>query len=211
MKTSIADIRKDYIKEKIDPSSLSSNPIIQFKIWLHNAIDSNVNEPTAMNLCTVSNNKPSSRIVLLKEVNDNGFVFFTNYESEKGKQIANNPFVSLTFFWPELERQVRIEGEANKVSDEESDNYFRTRPRGSKIGAWASPQSQVIESREVIEKKVKILDEEFQNEILRPSNWGGFCVKPVKVEFWQGGANRLHDRILYQEINGVWTKVRLAP
>jgi pyridoxamine 5'-phosphate oxidase len=211
MKTNIADIRKDYTREKIDPSSLSANPIIQFKIWLHEAIDSNVNEPTAMNLCTVEDNKPSSRIVLLKEVHNNGFVFFTNYNSHKGKQIAANPFVSATFFWPELERQVRVEGEARKVSDEESDNYFRTRPRGSKIGAWASPQSQVIESREFLEKKVNILETEFQTEIIRPAHWGGYCIKPLKVEFWQGRASRLHDRILYTSTDGGWTKVRLAP
>jgi pyridoxamine 5'-phosphate oxidase len=166
-----------------------------------------------MALSTVtSGGKPSSRIVLLKGYDEQGFVFFTNYSSDKGQQISQNHFAALLFFWKELERQVRIEGVVSKVSDEESDAYFNSRPVGSRLGAWASPQSQKISDREVLNKELKKFTEQFdQEDIPRPTHWGGYRVKPTKIEFWQGRSNRLHDRILYEQVNDNWLVSRLAP
>jgi pyridoxamine 5'-phosphate oxidase len=211
MTSNISEIRKDYTKSIIDPSTLLDNPIEQFTNWLNEAIISKVNEPTAMVLSTVSNNKPSSRVVLLKEINESGFIFYTNYDSEKGKEIAANPNVCVNFFWPELERQARIEGTASKVPIEVSERYFKSRPKESQIGAWASPQSQVIESRRIIEENVKKYTEKFKNEIELPPNWGGYLIAPTYFEFWQGGASRLHDRVVFEKVNNHWKKVRLAP
>ncbi|UCS92658.1 pyridoxamine 5'-phosphate oxidase [Echinicola marina] len=209
----IAALRTEYTLKSMDVSSMDNSPLKQFSIWLEEAITAKVNEPNAMNLSTTGEmHKPKSRIVLLKDI-DNGFIFYTNYQSNKGKQLLEFPYAALTFFWPELQRQVRIEGKIEKVSPEISDSYFKTRPKSSQIGAWASPQSQEIPNREFIESKEAEMIEKFRHEpIVRPEHWGGYRLIPESVEFWQGRASRLHDRILYTNTrSGKWTKARLAP
>jgi pyridoxamine 5'-phosphate oxidase len=210
---SIADIRKDYQLKSLSEHEVAENPFAQFSVWWNEAVQSEIVEVNAMALSTVtSGGKPSSRIVLLKGYDEHGFVFFTNYSSDKGQQISQNHFAALLFFWKELERQVRIEGVVSKVLDEESDAYFNSRPVGSRLGAWASPQSQKISDREVLNKELKKFTEQFdQEDIPRPTHWGGYRVKPTKIEFWQGRSNRLHDRILYEQVNDNWLVSRLAP
>jgi pyridoxamine 5'-phosphate oxidase len=210
---SIADIRKDYQLKSLSEHEVAENPFAQFSVWWNEAVQSEIVEVNAMALSTVtSGGKPSSRIVLLKGYDEQGFVFFTNYSSDKGQQISQNHFAALLFFWKELERQVRIEGVVSKVLDEESDAYFNSRPVGSRLGAWASPQSQKISDREVLNKELKKFTEQFdQEDIPRPTHWGGYRVKPTKIEFWQGRSNRLHDRILYEQVNDNWLVSRLAP
>lgn len=209
----ISAIRKEYLITQLNEDDVQSDPLKQFEQWLNEAVESNVNEPTAMTLATSTfEGKPSARVVLLKGVSPEGFSFFTNYDSKKGKQILQNPYGALVFFWPELERQVRIEGKVAKLTDKQSDEYFKTRPEGSKIGAWASPQSQVIPNRKYLENLKSDFHEEFSKRtIKRPPNWGGYVLAPTCIEFWQGRADRLHDRIQYTLINGVWTIERLAP
>lgn len=209
----IADIRKDYKQLSLDEKDVAADPITQFGKWWDEATNSDIDEVNAMTLATATvDGKPSARIVLLKGYDENGFVFFTNYNSHKAEEIAANPFVSLVFFWKELERQVRIEGTISKVSMEESDAYFNSRPVGSRIGAWASPQSKVIASREIIEEKVKELERNFEHKpIERPEHWGGYVVKPALVEFWQGRPSRLHDRLQYLQMEANWRIERLAP
>jgi len=212
--SNISDIRKDYSLQILQEADVHSDPMKQFEKWWQEALESEIEEVNAMTLATASKTgKPSARIVLLKGVEQSGFVFFTNYNSHKAKEIAQNPFACLVFFWKELERQVRIEGTIAKVSDAESDAYFYSRPVGSRIGAWASPQSTVISSREVIEENVTELAKSFAGkEIDRPPHWGGYVVKPNLVEFWQGRSNRLHDRIQYRsDETGEWQIERLAP
>lgn len=211
--SNIADIRQDYSKKTLNEEDLDRDAIAQFTKWWQEALESKIEEVNAMTLATATpDGKPSARIVLLKGYDENGFVFFTNYNSHKGKQIAENPFVCLVFFWKELERQVRIEGTISRVSAEESDAYFSSRPVGSRIGAWASPQSSVIAQRQVIEENVVELQKSFgDKEIDRPAFWGGYVVKPVLVEFWQGRSSRLHDRFQYTLDKGTWKIVRLAP
>ncbi|MBW3468254.1 pyridoxamine 5'-phosphate oxidase [Arthrospiribacter ruber] len=209
----IADLRKEYTLKSLEISDVLNNPILQFKSWFDEAFKAKVLEVNAMNLSTIrKDGKPNSRIVLLKGV-DNGFVFYTNYMSTKGIELGNNPWVSLTFHWAELERQVRVMGKAEKVSAEESDEYFFSRPYGSQIGAWVSPQSTVIENRQVLEKKENDLKNSLNPDtITRPEHWGGYRVIPKEIEFWQGRPSRLHDRILFtlNEANG-WDIKRLAP
>ena len=210
----IADIRKVYQLKSLLEKDVDANPIKQFKDWWQQAIESKIEEPNAMTLATCdASGKPSARIVLLKEIKENGFVFFTNYSSRKGKEIEKNPFVSLLFFWKELERQVRIEGLVEKIPAAESEEYFNSRAEGSRIGAWASPQSTVIKGREVIEENVTSLEKRFAGgTIPRPEHWGGYLVKPVNIEFWQGRSSRLHDRIRYMHDMGEkWIIQRLAP
>jgi pyridoxamine 5'-phosphate oxidase len=210
---SLADIRKDYILRTFDEQDVNPDPFEQFKQWLHEAIQSEVNEPNAMTLATATTDgQPHARIVLLKGFDHDGAVFFTNYQSHKGLQLAQNPRVGLVFFWPELERQVRIEGSASKVDPEHSDRYFLSRPLGSQIGAHASPQSSVIVNRQHLEDRVKEFEELFAKQpLLRPEHWGGYVVKPERFEFWQGRSSRLHDRFLFTHQNNTWTCERLAP
>lgn len=209
----LSEIRKEYTIKSLDFNDVSFDPLQQFRVWLDEAIDSEVPEVNAMCLSTLGlNGFPNARIVLLKEM-DHGFVFFTNYESEKGQEITANPKASLTFFWPELERQVRIMGQIEKVSAQESDAYFDSRPKGSQLGAWTSPQSQIIENREELNLRLELMEKRFSIEpISRPPHWGGYRLLPIRVEFWQGRPSRLHDRISYQkQTNGIWDISRLAP
>ena len=212
--SSISDIRKDYLLQSLLESDIEKNPIDQFSTWWNQAIESQIDEVNAMTLATVdANHKPSARIVLLKEFDENGFVFFTNYNSKKGLDMLTNKNVALVFFWKELERQVRIEGTVERVSDGISDAYFNSRPETSRIGAWASPQSTVIHSREILETNFQKYQTAFEEkQIKRPPHWGGFNVKPELIEFWQGRSSRLHDRIMYSEIgDNEWKINRLAP
>jgi pyridoxamine 5'-phosphate oxidase len=209
----IADIRKDYKLRSLTELDVAANPIDQFTTWWNEAIASNIDEVNAMTLATAdASGCPSARIVLLKGVGENGFEFFTNYESKKGKEMAANNNVALVFFWKELERQIRIEGTVSKLSEVESDTYFFSRPAESRIGAWSSPQSSVIENREILDENVLQTKATFEGkEILRPPFWGGYIVKPACIEFWQGRSSRLHDRIAYFLENDSWTIKRLAP
>lgn len=210
----IADIRKDYMLKSFDEKDAKANPFDQFDIWWQDAIASNIDEVNALNLCTVDvNGKPSGRIVLLKGYDRDGFVFFTNYQSRKGQELLANPYACMIFFWKELERQVRIDGRIEKVTDQENDTYFFSRPEGSQVGAWSSPQSSIIENRQVIENNVKHYQQVFSNQpITRPLHWGGYRVIPYQVEFWQGRSSRLHDRLQYSLMeDGNWQLVRLAP
>ncbi|MCE7056213.1 pyridoxamine 5'-phosphate oxidase [Algoriphagus sp. AGSA1] len=208
----ISAIRKDYTIKTLDISDVKPDPLAQFEVWFSEALTGEVLEVNAMTLSTVGmDGSPNARIILLKGV-DNGFVFFTNYESEKGNELANNNKASLTFFWPELERQVRVRGSVELVTDEESDTYFFSRPLGSQIGAWVSAQSQKIKSREELNLKKIELEKEFTSTpITRPPHWGGYRLVPHTLEFWQGRPSRLHDRIKYELVNGQWEISRLAP
>ncbi len=214
MSKNIAGIRKDYQMQSLLETGVAADPFVQFDSWWDDAVKSELDEINAMTLATASvTGMPSARIVLLKSVSEAGFVFFTNYNSQKGKELLENPRACLVFFWKELERQIRITGEVQKISAEESDEYFNTRPEGSRIGAWASPQSSVIESREIIETNIANYALQFTGgEIARPPHWGGYIVIPAVIEFWQGRPNRLHDRIQYSKTeNGSWKIERLAP
>lgn len=209
----IAHIRQDYLLAELDEASVGDNPIDFFATWFTEAQKADVSEVNAMTLSTVDKeNKAHGRIVLLKGVENGEFVFYTNYNSSKGLDIAHNPNVSLLFFWKELQRQVRIEGIASKISAQDSDTYFDSRPDASKLGAWSSPQSQIIENRNVLDANYKHYSEEFNNNIPRPEHWGGYGVSPQIIEFWQGRASRMHDRILFEKSeNNTWKKCRLAP
>ncbi|OOF44782.1 pyridoxamine 5'-phosphate oxidase [Rodentibacter trehalosifermentans] len=206
------NIREEYRKRVLSQHDCHKNPLSQFELWMNEAITSQVNEPTAMNIATVDeNHRPSSRMVLLKEVNQQGFVFFTNYHSHKGRAIEHHPYVALTFFWAELERQVRIEGKAVKIPDEQSDEYFASRPYTSRIGAWASEQSAVISGYQSLLTKAALIAAKHPINVPRPSHWGGYLVVPDCVEFWQGRPSRLHDRIRYRLENNQWVRERLSP
>lgn len=214
MNNAVAAIRKEYAAETLLEKDVASSPIEQFQRWWDQALASEILEPNAMTLATASaDGFPSARIVLLKGFDEKGFVFFTNYQSFKGTQLAENPKACLVFFWKELERQVRITGLVSKLPGAESDEYFQSRPVGSRIGAWASPQSQVIDGREWLENAFENRKESFsKGDVPRPPHWGGYVVKPVMIEFWQGRFSRLHDRIQYTlEENGDWKIERLAP
>jgi pyridoxamine 5'-phosphate oxidase len=208
----LADLRNEYCLRSLDESDVDADPVRQFARWMEEAIKAKVPEPTAMNLSTVdSRGRPAGRICLLKGADAQGFVFYTNYDSRKGRELATHPHAAITFMWKELERQVRIEGAVEKVSAEDSDEYFYSRPLGSRIGAWASPQSGPIESRAWLEKRWKDLAAQYGVDPPRPHHWGGYRVVPDLVEFWQGRQSRLHDRIVYSLDKGQWRIVRLAP
>ena len=212
MTDSIAEIRKDYKLKSLLEEDVKSDPINQFFDWWGEAVNSKIDEVNAMTLATCTpDGIPSARIVLLKGLTAEGFIFFTNYLSHKGTEIAENPKAALVFFWKELERQVRVEGSVEKVSEEDSAAYFKTRPAASKIGAWASSQSTVIQGRKIIEENVLKYQAQFGEDIPKPPYWGGYIVKPVKIEFWQGRRSRLHDRIQYSKENNNWRIERIAP
>jgi pyridoxamine-phosphate oxidase len=210
----IQNLRQDYTAATLSENDTKANPINQFEQWFNEALAAKLHEPNAMTLATASpSGKPSARIVLLKGFNQSGFIFYTNYLSRKGKEITKNPQGAITFYWGELERQVRIEGTIEKLSKEESEKYFHSRPKGSQIGAVVSPQSQEIDSRDGLEKKWSELETEYADkEVPKPSFWGGYILNPQLIEFWQGRSSRLHDRILFKKVDKKnWKKVRLAP
>jgi pyridoxamine 5'-phosphate oxidase len=210
---SLADLRKTYARESLTESAVDPNPIIQFKTWMNEALDAELPEPNAMTVATVgADGKPSARVLLIKGVDDRGFVFFTNYESHKGRDLEANPHASLVFYWIELERQVRIDGRVEKLPDEESDAYFDSRPLDSRIGAWASNQSRELSSRLALVANAAKYAARYVMNPPRPPHWGGYVVIPEAIEFWQGRPSRLHDRIRYtRQANGSWKIVRLAP
>jgi pyridoxamine 5'-phosphate oxidase len=208
----IADLRKSYEKAELSEDASASDPLKQFERWLNEAIQSEVPEPNAMTVATVASNmRPSTRVVLIKGYDERGIVWYTNYDSRKGKELAGNPFAALQFHWVELERVVRIEGRMEKISDAESDAYFHSRPLDSRIGAWASPQSQVIDGRGVLVTNAAKYAAQFMLSPPRPPHWGGYRLVPDEWQFWQGRRSRLHDRLRYRLNEGNWLRERLAP
>jgi pyridoxamine 5'-phosphate oxidase len=210
----ISDLRKEYSRATLDISNVLPDPVKQFEKWFDEAIQAGISEPNAMHLATVNEQgKPSSRIVLLKGIAKEGLVFYTNYQSKKGKELDQNPACAITFFWADIERQVRMEGVAERLDTNASETYFQSRPRGSQIGAWASPQSSVVKNREILEQRFSEIEKKFeaQKVLPRPHQWGGYRIDPLLIEFWQGRAGRLHDRIQFTKVEGVWRIDRLAP
>jgi pyridoxamine 5'-phosphate oxidase len=210
----VARLRKEYTRAGLKESDAASDPIEQFRRWFDEALAADLHEPNAMTLATATpDGRPSSRVVLLKGFDERGFVFYTNYEGRKSGELEANPRCALVFYWGELERQVRVEGRASRVPGEESDQYFGSRPRGSRLGAWASEQSRPVGGREVLEERLRELEAEYEGrEVPRPPFWGGYRVEPEVIEFWQGRENRLHDRLMYSRAEGdVWEQERLQP
>ncbi len=214
MLTNIADLREDYRLKSLDFTDVMPHPFPQFETWFQEAVAAQILEPNAMVLATVAEGKPSARVVLLKGLTTEGFVFFTNYTSRKGTELAENPHAALCFNWLDLQRQVRIEGVVEKITEADSDAYFNSRPFSSRIGAWASPQSQIIPNRSILEENVVELTQKYENTegVPRPEHWGGYVLLPTLIEFWQGRSSRLHDRIRYEKKESDdWEIVRLAP
>ncbi|RAM50573.1 MAG: pyridoxamine 5'-phosphate oxidase [Hapalosiphonaceae cyanobacterium JJU2] len=214
MDKNVAELRKDYTLQGLNETDVDLNPFIQFQKWFDEVLTAQLLEPNAMTLATTTTDgKPSARIVLLKDFDERGFVFFTNYNSHKGQELAENPQAALVFWWAELERQVRICGHVEKISENDSDRYFQSRPFQSRLGAWASNQSDIIESRTLLEQRFQELQAKYENQdVPRPPHWGGLRVIPTEIEFWQGRSSRLHDRILYTRLdNNDWKIQRLSP
>jgi pyridoxamine 5'-phosphate oxidase len=213
MNPAISELRQDYQLQSLLESDVHPDPFIQFGTWFDAAVAAQLPEPNAMTLATATpDGIPSARIVLLKDFDDRGFVLFTNYESHKGQELEANPHAALVFLWTELERQVRIQGTVERISEEQSDGYYYSRPPGSRLGAWASNQSQVVTDREVLESRLAELKEQYPDgDITRPPHWGGYRVKPTMIEFWQGRSSRLHDRLRYRKGETGWTIDRLSP
>lgn len=209
----LQNLRQDYRSAELSEKDADKNPIKQFEKWFTAAIAAKIYEPNVMTLATADKTgKPNARIVLLKGFDENGFSFYTNYLSQKGKELKKNPQACLVFFWAELERQVRIEGKIEKLSKEASEKYFHSRPTESQIGAIVSPQSQIITDRNILENKIEELTQQYEGKTIpKPAHWGGYILKPTAIEFWQGRTSRLHDRIKYDLINGKWQTNRLAP
>lgn len=209
----VADMRKEYTQQGLHERDVAADPIEQFQRWFAQALEAKVHEPNAMTLATVdTRTRPTARIVLLKGFDYRGFTFYTNYESHKGSALAHHPYAALIFYWPELERQIRIEGSVTKVAADEADAYYHSRPHGSRIGAWSSPQSSVIPDREFLDQQVTQMHAQFATgEPPRPPFWGGYRVNPDCIEFWQGRPSRLHDRICYTRTTDTWQITRLAP
>jgi len=208
----LADLRTEYARHGLSEAEAGDDPLELFRRWFEQATAAGQHEPNAMTLATATpDGKPGARIVLLKIADERGLAFFTNYHSRKGRELANNPFTALVFYWPACERQVRVEGTVELVSDAESDDYFATRPVNSRLGAWASEQSGVIESREELERRHQELMAKYGERVPRPPHWGGYRVVPVEWEFWQGRPSRLHDRIRFRKAAGGWVRERLAP
>jgi pyridoxamine 5'-phosphate oxidase len=209
----LADLRKEYTQRGLHETEAADDPVEQFRRWFEQAVSAQLPEPNAMTLATCTpDGRPSARIVLLKGYNGNGFTFFTSYEGRKAKELDSNPRAALVFYWPELERQIRIEGTIERTSSEESDAYFATRPRNSQLGAWASSQSSVVASREVLERRWAELQTRYANQpVPRPPHWGGYRLIPTVFEFWQGRPSRLHDRLRYRRSPTGWVRERLSP
>lgn len=211
-RTELANLRREFASEELSEAAVASDPFAQFGLWMDEALRSEVVDANAMTLATVGeDNKPSARVVLLKYFGHEGFAFFTNYESKKGRDLAGNPYASLHFYWPQLNRQVAINGRAEKTTREDSFEYFNSRPVESRLGAWASNQSRVIESRQILEDRVEEFRQKFGDNVPLPDFWGGYRIIPNRFEFWQGRESRLHDRIVYELAGEAWSIVRLSP
>ncbi len=211
--TDLQSLRKEYTRAGLREADLAADPTVQFRRWFDEALAAGLHEPNAMTVATAGRDgRPSARVVLLKGFDERGFVFYTNQEGRKGREIAENPYCALLFYWGELERQVRIEGRASPVPGEESDAYYESRPRGSRLGAWASAQSHEVADRGALEERLRSLEAEYEGrEVPRPPFWGGYRVEPEAFEFWQGRENRLHDRLVYRRAHEGWGVVRLQP
>ncbi len=211
--SNLYQMRHEYAAGSLNEEEMAADPIQEFDKWMDAAIAAGLSEPNAMTVATATpDGKPSARVVLLKEFSNDGFVFFTNYNSRKGRELKANPFAAVLFDWHDIERQVRIEGSIEKLSEEASDEYFNSRPESAKIGAWASPQSRIVKDREELERLQEEIEDQFDEmEVHRPGHWGGYLIKPVSIEFWQGRPNRMHDRIVYYKTEERWTVHRLAP
>lgn len=208
----IEHMRTSYERTELHEDQICSDPIEQLRRWLEEAVKGGVPEPNAMSLCTCANGRPSARVVLLRRLDSGGLVFFTSYFSRKGREIEENPSAAVLFYWPQLQRQIRVEGTAARIPEDESDAYFASRPRGHQLGAWASEQSEPVENRELLDQRMRDYQERFEGEeVPRPHSWGGYALVPDRFEFWQGRPNRMHDRLEFTQSHGVWSVRRLQP
>jgi pyridoxamine 5'-phosphate oxidase len=205
-------MRRSYERTELHEELVARDPVEQLRHWLEDAVRADVSEPNAMCLCTALDGKPSARMVLLRRLDSSGLVFFTSYFSRKGRELQANPHAAVVFYWPQLERQVRVEGDVHQIPEEESDEYFASRPRGHQLGAWASEQSETVENRELLDQRMRDYEERFEGEAVpRPHSWGGYAIVPQRIEFWQGRPSRMHDRLEFLRGQGGWTMRRLQP